>query len=48
LSSADTAAMLRLDAGRHPDDPGLGALVGELSIQSPEFRRYYRAEAYPS
>jgi transcriptional regulator with XRE-family HTH domain len=39
--AADTAAMLRLDAGRHPDDPGLGALVGELSIQSPEFRRYW-------
>ncbi|MDH3024207.1 helix-turn-helix transcriptional regulator [Gordonia alkanivorans] len=35
--AADTAAMLRMDAGKHPDDPKLGALVGELSIHSPEF-----------
>lgn len=35
--AADTAAMLRMDAGKHPDDPRLGALVGELSIHSPEF-----------
>ncbi|WP_435173066.1 helix-turn-helix transcriptional regulator [Actinacidiphila sp. bgisy145] len=39
--AADTAAMLRLDAGRHPDDPGLSALVGELSIRSEEFRRFW-------
>ncbi|SEF49801.1 Transcriptional regulator, contains XRE-family HTH domain [Actinacidiphila yanglinensis] len=39
--AADTAAMLRLDAGRHPDDPTLGALVGELSIRSEEFRRLW-------
>ncbi|MFJ4467326.1 helix-turn-helix transcriptional regulator [Streptomyces sp. NPDC089424] len=39
--AADTAAMLRLDAGRHPDDPALSALVGELSIHSGEFRRYW-------
>ncbi|MBF6352894.1 helix-turn-helix domain-containing protein [Nocardia flavorosea] len=39
--AADTAAMLRMDAGRHPHDPGLGRLVGDLSIQSPEFRRLW-------
>lgn len=39
--AADTAAMLRLDAGRHPDDPALSALVGDLSIRSEEFRRYW-------
>lgn len=39
--AADTAAMLRVDAGRHPDDPALGQLVGELSIWSPEFRRLW-------
>ncbi|MBR8743538.1 helix-turn-helix transcriptional regulator [Nocardiopsis sp. MG754419] len=39
--AADTAAMLRLDAGRHPDDPALGRLVGDLSIRSPEFRRLW-------
>lgn len=36
--AADTAAMLRVDAGRHPDDPELGQLVGELSTRSPDFR----------
>lgn len=39
--AADTAAMLRIDAGRHPDDPELGHLVGELSIRSDEFRRLW-------
>ncbi|GHC33620.1 transcriptional regulator [Streptomyces anthocyanicus] len=39
--AADTAAMLRLDAGRHPDDPALSALVGDLSIHSEEFRRFW-------
>lgn len=39
--AADTAAMLRMDAGRHPDDPALAALVGELSVHSPEFRRLW-------
>ncbi len=31
-------AYLRMDAGRHPDDPALSALVGELSVKSEEFR----------
>lgn len=35
--AADTAAMLRMDAGDHPDDPALGRLVGELAIHSPDF-----------
>ncbi|GAA3213930.1 helix-turn-helix transcriptional regulator [Microbacterium terregens] len=39
--AADTAAMLRMDAGRHPYDRALGQLVGDLSIQSPEFRRLW-------
>lgn len=39
--AADTAAMLRRDTGKHPDDPALGALVGELSIHSPEFRKLW-------
>jgi hypothetical protein len=30
----DAAAMLRLEAGRHPYDPELIRLVGELSTQS--------------
>src|SRR5215471_14663635 len=34
---------LRLDAGRHPGDPAMAALVGELSRHSPEFRRWWAA-----
>ncbi|GLV85205.1 hypothetical protein Slala03_48940 [Streptomyces lavendulae subsp. lavendulae] len=34
-------AYLRLDAGRHPDDPALSALVGELSVKSEDFRRLW-------
>ncbi|WP_460682058.1 MmyB family transcriptional regulator [Nesterenkonia populi] len=29
------------DTGKHPDDPVLGALVGEPSIHSPEFRKLW-------
>jgi transcriptional regulator with XRE-family HTH domain len=36
-----TVAYLRLAAGRHPDDPALAALVGELSMKSEEFRRWW-------
>lgn len=32
---------LRLDAGRVPDDPGTQQLVGELSLASAEFRRWW-------
>ena len=39
--AADTVAMLRLDAGRYPNDDKLTALIGELSIQSEEFRRWW-------
>jgi transcriptional regulator with XRE-family HTH domain len=37
----DVVAQLRLDAGSHPDDPRLSALVGELSVKSQEFRRLW-------
>lgn len=39
--ASDTVAMLRLDAGRYPDDEKLSALVGELSIRSVEFRSWW-------
>jgi transcriptional regulator with XRE-family HTH domain len=39
--AADTAAALRLDAGRNPDDPALAALVGELSVRSDDFRQFW-------
>ncbi|MFF7726794.1 helix-turn-helix transcriptional regulator [Streptomyces sp. NPDC008001] len=41
--AADVVAFLRLDAGRCPDDPHLAALVGELSVKSPEFRSLWAA-----
>ncbi|MEV0594667.1 helix-turn-helix transcriptional regulator [Nonomuraea cavernae] len=41
--ATDTADMLRRDTGRHPDDPALSALIGDLSIHSEEFRRYWSA-----
>ncbi|GAA1914063.1 helix-turn-helix domain-containing protein [Streptantibioticus ferralitis] len=37
----DNVGILRLDAGRHPDDPLLAELVGELAVKSPEFRRWW-------
>ncbi|WBP88107.1 MmyB family transcriptional regulator [Kitasatospora cathayae] len=38
---AEPVAQLRRDAGPHPDDPALAALVGELSLCSEEFRRLW-------
>jgi transcriptional regulator with XRE-family HTH domain len=37
----DLVAFLRLDAGRHPDDPALAELVGDLSVHSELFRRLW-------
>ncbi|MDT0566367.1 helix-turn-helix transcriptional regulator [Streptomyces sp. DSM 3412] len=39
--AADIVSYLRMDAGCHPDDPLLSALVGELSVKSEEFRRLW-------
>ncbi|WEB38290.1 helix-turn-helix transcriptional regulator [Streptomyces yunnanensis] len=36
--AGDVAAYLRLDAGRHPDDPHTAELLDELAAGSPEFR----------
>ncbi|HEY4457452.1 MAG TPA: helix-turn-helix transcriptional regulator [Pseudonocardiaceae bacterium] len=45
---ADVAAYLvgtlRMDAARHPDDPRLVELVGELSIRSEHFRRWWASQ----
>ncbi|GHJ47468.1 DNA-binding protein [Catellatospora sp. TT07R-123] len=41
--AAETVAFLRLDAGRHPGDPQLAALVGRLSVQDPVFRELWAA-----
>lgn len=37
----DIVCALRMDAGCYPDDPRLSALVGELSVKSPDFRRLW-------
>jgi transcriptional regulator with XRE-family HTH domain len=37
----DTVSQLHMDAGTHPNDPLLSALVGELSVKSEEFRRLW-------
>jgi hypothetical protein len=40
-AARDTVAHLRLLAGRHPDDPLLAELIGELSMKSEDFRRLW-------
>lgn len=39
----DMVAYLRMDAGCHPEDPQLSALVGELSVKSEQFRTLWAA-----
>jgi hypothetical protein len=34
-------AFLHVDAGRHPNDPALAELVGDLSMRSETFRRLW-------
>ncbi|MFF3945941.1 helix-turn-helix domain-containing protein [Streptomyces sp. NPDC001902] len=41
--AADVVGQLRMDAGRHVDDPALAALVGELSMRSADFRSLWGA-----
>ncbi|RSS64042.1 helix-turn-helix transcriptional regulator [Streptomyces sp. WAC06614] len=37
----ENVAYLHLEAGRHPDDPRLARLIGELSMRSEEFRTWW-------
>ncbi|WP_416969348.1 helix-turn-helix transcriptional regulator [Streptomyces sp. 4F14] len=39
--AAETVAILRLEAGRHPRDRRLADLVGELTLKSPEFSTWW-------
>jgi hypothetical protein len=39
--AADIVGFLRMDAGCHPDDRQLSALIGELSVKSADFRRLW-------
>jgi hypothetical protein len=41
--AGDTVAMLRIEAGRHPDDPQLIELIGQLCTRSAEFRTRWAA-----
>ncbi|MFE7564309.1 helix-turn-helix domain-containing protein [Kitasatospora sp. NPDC057500] len=41
--ATDVVGMLRLEAGRDPDDPRLASLIGELSVKSEDFRRLWAA-----
>jgi transcriptional regulator with XRE-family HTH domain len=41
--AAEVAGTLRLYAGRNPDDTRLSELVGELTIKSPEFRKWWNS-----
>jgi MmyB-like transcription regulator ligand binding domain len=43
LTARTVVAHLRTRAAEYPDDPQLTLLVGELSMRSPEFRRWWRA-----
>jgi hypothetical protein len=40
-AAADAVAALRADIGRHPGDPAATALVGELAVNSEEFRQWW-------
>jgi transcriptional regulator with XRE-family HTH domain len=40
-AARDCVAVLRMEAGQHPDDPDLIALVGELSIRDADFRTWW-------
>jgi transcriptional regulator with XRE-family HTH domain len=40
-AARDCVAILRMEAGLHPDDPDLIALVGELSIRDEDFRAWW-------
>jgi hypothetical protein len=39
--AAETVAALRVDVGRHPNDPQANQLVGELAVTSEPFRQWW-------
>ncbi|MDH6215680.1 helix-turn-helix transcriptional regulator [Streptomyces pseudovenezuelae] len=40
-AARECVAVLRMEAGRTPDDPALAALVGELGVRDPDFRVWW-------
>ena len=43
-TASEFVGVLRMDAARYPDDPATAELVGELSIKSERFRRWWAAQ----
>ncbi len=39
--AAETVGALRVDVGRHPNDPQANQLVGELAVTSERFRQWW-------
>ncbi|MFF7924463.1 helix-turn-helix transcriptional regulator [Streptomyces mirabilis] len=40
-AARECVAFLRMEAGRHPKDQALAALIGELSLRDPDFRTWW-------
>lgn len=40
-AARECVAVLRMEAGRHPKDQALAALIGELSLHDPDFRTWW-------
>jgi len=40
-AARECVALLRMEAGRNPDDPALKALIGELNARDPDFRTWW-------
>ena len=40
-AARECVAVLRMEAGRNPDDHALSALVGELTVRDPDFRAWW-------
>jgi transcriptional regulator with XRE-family HTH domain len=43
--ATDAVAYLRLASGQHPDDPRITSLIGELTVNSPEFVKLWSGHA---
>jgi transcriptional regulator with XRE-family HTH domain len=44
-NARECVAVLRMEAGLHPEDPALAALVGELSVRDPDFRTWWASHS---
>jgi hypothetical protein len=40
-AARSVVAILHVDVGRHPDDPQLAELIGDLSLRDDDFRRWW-------